>query len=166
MLDPHGLSRDFICPAQAAVPLEIFPQHVWMYISLAGPAFQEPQSFIYNEYVLGWDDNYGHLKGKASLIRKPAQTFFAADGIAGSTAANHGGHVISTLGMYTVYNMTTANPVTLADAYASRTGYAGDKQNFDLKRHNKRLNVAFCDGHVENRKIDAGGLSNIYIVAP
>ena len=121
MLDPRGLTKNFICPAQAESPLDIIPLHVYMYIPLGGVAFQEPQSYFYNEYVCGWQDNLGHLRGRGSLVHMPENTIFAGDGFGGSPTADHGGFLIGAQ-MYTVYNNTIANPVSLADALADRVG--------------------------------------------
>jgi prepilin-type processing-associated H-X9-DG protein len=33
-------------------------------------------------------------------------------------------------------------------------------------RHTGRLNVAFCDGHVDNRAITAADLATVWIKAP
>ena len=110
MLDPNGPLKPFICPAQANSPLDIQPQFVAQYVPLTPTNYVlEPQSYVYNEYVLGWQDNLGHLRGKGSLVRTPAVTMFAADGLGGSTLANHGGVGIAKP-LYTVYNMTVDYP--------------------------------------------------------
>ena len=166
MLDPNGPLRAFICPAQANSPLDIQPQIVALYIPTSGQNYtMEPQSYVYNEYVLGWEDILGHLRGKGSRVRSPVTTLFAADGLGGSTLANHGGFGLANK-LFTVYNMTTTSPVSLADAFTSRAGYAGDKQCFDKVRHAGKINIAFCDGHVEVRSLTAADLSNVWIVAP
>jgi prepilin-type processing-associated H-X9-DG protein len=43
---------------------------------------------------------------------------------------------------------------------------AGSASCFDLKRHQKKINVAFCDGHVETRDITTGDLQKIFLVPP
>ena len=172
-LDPQGLNaKYFLCPAHATSPLDILPKYEYLYLSEAGYVCQ-PQSYIFNEFVLGWNDNFtpgsqGYLRGKGSLIHKPAMTMFAADGVGGSTQANHAGNHGLPNPIYTVY-INTANPQTLADALAAPApggGVAGDSQNFDLIRHKGKINIAFCDGHVETRNITAGDLANVYISAP
>ena len=185
-LDPRGPLRNFLCPSQATSPLDILPMYEYLLIvkgtnGTSGYTCQ-PQSYIYNEYILGWNfysgtltpGNGGFLAGKASLIHQPASTMFAADGVGGSTLANHATLGGLPLPMYTVYP-NTANPTTLADAYTSGVfgGLAGDKACFDLKRHGYKINVAFCDGHVESRTITnpnspstAPDLANIWIEPP
>jgi prepilin-type processing-associated H-X9-DG protein/prepilin-type N-terminal cleavage/methylation domain-containing protein len=169
MLDPRGLTKYFVCPAQADSPKDILPQYVFMYASYGGGvSLMEPQSYMFNEYVLGWQDTYGHLRGKASLIHNPAITFFAADGLGGSTLVNHEGTGLPN-GLYTLYNMTTQVPVSVADAFNAPLmggGNAGDHQNFDLKRHDNKINIAFCDGHVETRNLTGNDLGNVWIKAP
>lgn len=184
MLSPSGVAKYFLCPSHVDAPADIVPTpHIVMTWNATFGWMEVPQSYIYNEYVLGWDDAYGHLRGKASLIHQPAQTMFAADGAGGNGGAYHGSAGPIGLPMCTVYNLTTVAPVTLADAFNAGTGpsgvnKAGDYANFDLKRHRGKMNIAFCDGHVECRDIGtsargstpqvastgANGLSTVYIV--
>jgi prepilin-type processing-associated H-X9-DG protein len=172
MLDPGGLlAKDFLCPAHASSPLDVQPTYVFMWTAGVGNYVCQPQSYIYNEFVLGWDDNYyyttplGYLRGKGSLVHKPTQTMFAADGLGGSTRANHGLNHGLANPIYTVYP-NTPSPTTLADALLSAGSFAGDTQNFDKIRHQGKINIAFCDGHVETRSITAADLANIFISAP
>jgi prepilin-type processing-associated H-X9-DG protein len=79
----------------------------------------------------------------------------------------------------TVWNNQATAPITLSDALVARKGgprdslLAGDPQNFDYLRHHGKINIAFCDGHVETRDIPvlqndpaARGFMNIYLLAP
>jgi prepilin-type processing-associated H-X9-DG protein/prepilin-type N-terminal cleavage/methylation domain-containing protein len=56
-------------------------------------------------------------------------------------------------------------PVTLADALLNN-GKAIDVSSFDLKRHDKKMNIAFLDGHVASYRITAGDLSKCYLLPP
>ena len=56
-------------------------------------------------------------------------------------------------------------PVTLADALLNN-GKAIDVSSFDLKRHDKKMNIAFLDGHVGSYRITAGDLSKVYLLPP
>jgi prepilin-type processing-associated H-X9-DG protein/prepilin-type N-terminal cleavage/methylation domain-containing protein len=183
MLNSPVTTNPFLCPAQADAPLQINPQFVFLYVSASGTSLMEPQSYIFNENALGWNDPYGDLRGKGSLIRSPALTFFAADGLGGSLFTNHAGMNGLERGVYTLYNNTTQGPVTAADAfyapsYGISSAKAGDAANFDLKRHNGKINVAFFDGHVESLSLPASvpkvtppviptcDLSRVYIIPP
>ena len=53
----------------------------------------------------------------------------------------------------------------MADALTA-DGKAGDADNFDLKRHLGKINIAFCDGHVETRDISVKSLTGVYLLAP
>ena len=64
-----------------------------------------------------------------------------------------------------VYGVSVAPTMTLADALTG-DGLAGDPQNFDLHRHRGKINIAFCDGHVETRSITPQDLSSVYLMAP
>jgi prepilin-type N-terminal cleavage/methylation domain-containing protein/prepilin-type processing-associated H-X9-DG protein len=171
-LDPHGLTANFLCPSQANSPVDINPQYVYMYATFSPgeKSMMVPQSYVFNEYVLGWDDNLGHLRGKGGLVHQPGLTMFAMDGLGGSITANHEGFGPFSNGLYTVYNNTTQLPVTLANAFTAPQpmggGPAGDPDSFDPKRHHGKINIAFCDGHVETRNITAADLNNVYIAAP
>jgi prepilin-type processing-associated H-X9-DG protein/prepilin-type N-terminal cleavage/methylation domain-containing protein len=168
-LDPKGLNaKFFLCPSHAVSPLDVLPKIEYLFYVDPHEYSCQPQSYIFNEYIVGWNDNLGYLQGKGSLLHQPALTMFAADGNGGATTTNHPGIGGLPNPMYTVYSNTTTGPVSLANAYtapAFGVGIAGDKANFDLVRHRGRMNIAFCDGHVETRSITLAGLSNVWIVA-
>jgi prepilin-type processing-associated H-X9-DG protein len=171
--------RHFLCPSQATSASEIVsPGSPPLLYECIQPgtvfAYTESQSYIYNEGVLGWDTmtpSLGRLRGQASKVRQPALTFFAADGVPG-LGANYrldplpwpGLGLTPPIGMYTIYNNTGILPVTLGDAF-KENGKAGDSTNFDKKRHQGKINVAFCDGHVETRNVTFADMQKIYILA-
>jgi prepilin-type processing-associated H-X9-DG protein len=174
--DAHGFIRHFLCPSQASnvndlyqVPLlySLNPSNGdWCYYTQAG-------SYIFNEAILGYDDGFGRLRGQASQVRQQAKSMFAADGLGGSTSTLRTASFaifIRGLPMLTVYNNVSNPPVTLADALTARTvngvQLAGDPENFDLHRHRGKMNIAFCDGHVETRNITAADLNSVYLLAP
>jgi prepilin-type processing-associated H-X9-DG protein/prepilin-type N-terminal cleavage/methylation domain-containing protein len=178
-LDPLGLNaKYFLCPAQATSPLDIKPTLEFLYITIPGGYVCQPQSYIFNEFVVGWDENpdpqvphttLGFLRGKGSLIHQPAITMFAADGNGGSIRSNHATFGQSPAPIFTVLINTRAVPVSLADAFnapkGTGGGNAGDNENFDLIRHRGRMNIAFCDGHVETRSITSKDLANVWLSA-
>jgi prepilin-type N-terminal cleavage/methylation domain-containing protein/prepilin-type processing-associated H-X9-DG protein len=56
-------------------------------------------------------------------------------------------------------------PVTLADALLNN-GKAIDQTSFDQKRHERKMNIAFLDGHVATFRITVGDLEKVYLLPP
>jgi prepilin-type N-terminal cleavage/methylation domain-containing protein/prepilin-type processing-associated H-X9-DG protein len=205
--DTSGVLKNFVCPSQANSVNEL-PQTCWLYTGTdyANPGvavgFDASISYFFNEAVLGDNDVISstgvtagsRLRGEASLIRQPARTIFAADGLGGSTKTRgnsaefkeiNGGATVLLPDM-TIWNKQAYAPVTLSDAVIGNHGklIAGDPNNFDQIRHHGKMNIAFCDGHVESVDIPpftldpisgnstflhdptAAGLKNIYLLAP
>jgi len=129
-------------------------------------AYYEPQSYIFNEAVLGWADanTSGRLQGKASLIRQSAKTMLISDGLGGTLYSSRYPYNLG-MGMATLYNISPNPPVTVADALQN-DGNAGDPECFDIKRHRGKMNIGFCDGHVEVRNITVNDLASVYLLAP
>jgi prepilin-type processing-associated H-X9-DG protein len=161
-LDQTDYIRNFLCPSQTTTPTEL-PNLI---ISACGNpvslCWQDQQSYVYNEAVMGVNDTYGRLRGLSTQIHQPAQTFFAIDGVGGAT--NHYPGTSITIPMVTIYNKQKNHSATLADALAGT--YAGDPQTFDLLRHQGKVNIACFDGHVETRNITAKYLAGIFVLAP
>ncbi len=190
MYDPSSFIRNFLCPSQANDFEELAPQSppfvsfLYTCPNSSPDSFQyysEPLSYIWNEAILGWNvaanpiqNNpgipLGRLQGKANQVHQPALTMFAADGLHGVAGTEIGGY-----GAFTLCNWATA-PVTMADALNGATGSppsgingtvrASDPACFDTKRHAGKINVAFCDGHVECRSITTKDLKQVYLLAP
>ena len=171
-----------MCPSQLPTAREVYTP-MFMSVPVANLAgipeasYSTRQSYIFNERVLGWNDLGGCLRGKASRVRQPAVTLFAADGLPGNVR----GSVLwadptyspvttaeSPIGapMGVLYTLTPNPGVSLADAYTDRVGYAGNSGNFDAKRHRGKMNVAFCDGHVATVDVSPGGLADVWLAAP
>jgi prepilin-type processing-associated H-X9-DG protein len=180
MYDPKSYMRSFVCPAQVNDFGELAPMAPAQASELyycnnanAGIDYQqlwaEPDSYVWNEAILGWNDSLGRLRGKSSRIRQPAMTIFAADGVHGGIGTEY-----PNIGTFTLCNFTATPPVTMADALNGATGSwsyspsikAGDSACFDKKRHQGLINVAFCDGHVESRTISTKDLQKIFLLAP
>jgi prepilin-type processing-associated H-X9-DG protein/prepilin-type N-terminal cleavage/methylation domain-containing protein len=185
-LDNTGVVRNFLCPGQANTVPEL-QQLGWLDCEVSSTAsnanntgYLEQVSYVFNEYVLGFDDTKGRLRGQASQVRQPASTMFAMDGFGGSARSRQtdnfkpiGVQPVGTPGppwpVYTVYNLQPQvglhsayyGPITLADALTraipagSGSFVAGDANNFDQLRHKGKMNIAFCDGHVDVRTIPA-----------
>jgi prepilin-type processing-associated H-X9-DG protein/prepilin-type N-terminal cleavage/methylation domain-containing protein len=174
----QGFIRNFLCPSQASSASEILGLNpgILFFCNAANSTevaecYFEAQSYIFNEAVLGWNDNLGRLRGQVGRIRQPALTMFAADGLFGPPNPNGNPSRIDTfsnfygVGMYTVFNNTNAAPITMGDCF-KENGYAGDNVSLDKIRHQKKINVAFCDGHVETKNITFADLQKVYILAP
>jgi prepilin-type processing-associated H-X9-DG protein/prepilin-type N-terminal cleavage/methylation domain-containing protein len=175
----QGFIRNFLCPSQASSASEILGLNPGILYYSNAPAgsteselvYFEAQSYIYNEAVLGWNDSLGRLRGQVGRIRQPALTMFAADGLFGPPNPNGSPSRIDTfsnfygVGMFTVFNNTNAAPITMGDCF-KENGYAGDNTSLDKIRHQKKMNIAFCDGHVDSKNITFADLQKVYILAP
>jgi prepilin-type processing-associated H-X9-DG protein len=186
MYDPRSFIVNFMCPGQANDFGELAPQapaaSSFLYCcNNSAESFQyysEPTSYIWNEAILGWNPGanpsqgvtglpIGRLQGHANQVRQPALTMFGCDGLHGAI-----GSEIANYGAFTLCNWTTA-PVTMADALNGSSGAAPsasqkatDPACFDKKRHQGKMNIAFCDGHVESRNITTRDLSGVFLLAP
>jgi prepilin-type N-terminal cleavage/methylation domain-containing protein/prepilin-type processing-associated H-X9-DG protein len=160
--DDSGYIANFLCPSQTTTQSEL-PN---LLINTSGNPvtvfWQDQQSYVYNEAVMGMNDTYGRLRGLSTQIHQPAQTFFAMDGVGGAT--NHYPGTSIAIPMVTIYNKQIHHSATLADALAGT--YAGDPQNFDLLRHQGRANIACFDGHVEPCSITSKDLARFWVIAP
>ncbi len=185
--------RNFLCPSQATDPGQIgvpdAPNGGWtpgfpILYATSNPAatYSQRMSYIWNEYVLGWDvaSTAGQsvttyptrrLQGKVGRVRLPQQTMLVADGL-GSVGRADNAPGVAGYALATVYNTGAVDanggmirPVALSDALAGNA-LAGNPRSFDLKRHGGQVNVGFVDGHAESRNLTAGDLATVYIVAP
>lgn len=119
------------------------------------------QSYVVNEMVFGVNDAMGRLRGKASRVRRPAQTVMLADGLAGLPRGNL---LNSKMGWITFINYTPKGPITLADAL-NNPSKAGDAKSFDRYRHRGKINVAYFDGHAETLQITTKDLERAFLIA-
>jgi prepilin-type processing-associated H-X9-DG protein/prepilin-type N-terminal cleavage/methylation domain-containing protein len=176
MTDPRGFMRNFVCPSQATDVTEISISGTVLAGTTPDYAVysNQLQSYIYNEAVLGWDDAFGRLRGKAVLVRRPSATMLAADGVPGldqdawrPSTASFFLAFDSEAGYATVYNNSTLT-TTLGDCFSHRfykgTMLGGDVANFDLSRHRGQMNIAFCDGHVESKDVSMKGLQSVLLL--
>ena len=177
LADDGGFLRNFLCPSQVSsisdMPLQSQPM---LYIGVDSEYIIweiEPISYIYNEALLGWGqqtpfngyaDMYNRKHGNSRLVRQADKTMFVADGLPGPIYDSRLPYITGS-GMATLYNIATQPPVTMADALADN-GLAGDTANFDTLRHHGKINIGFCDGHVETRNITPADLAHVYLLAP
>jgi prepilin-type processing-associated H-X9-DG protein/prepilin-type N-terminal cleavage/methylation domain-containing protein len=103
-------------------------------------------SYNFNEDALGQcflSDNVTpgyRLCGNINLIRRQADELFLGDGLARTNATG------AIKAFVSPSSGATATPYSLADVYANLDGlHTGI---FDLKRHGRKINVAYFDGHV------------------
>ena len=170
--DDFGFIKNFLCPSQAGSVSEL-QQLPMLYICPVKTGwgstivwYTESMSYMYNEAALGWGDPFtsNRGQGKASNIRQASRTMFVADGLGGSVYESRFPYPTGSP-MASLYNIANYPPVTMADALTG-DGLAGDPQNFDLKRHHGKINIGFCDGHVETRNITVSDLSSVFLMAP
>ncbi len=120
----------------------------------------EASHYAINEALLGWSDTFRRRQGRTAGVRRPTETMLLMD----ANASFKHNPLAFGLGWTTVTNLTAVAPVTLADAYTD-DGLAGSSDNFDALRHKGRVNVAFVDGHAENRVISARSLTSVDLIA-
>jgi prepilin-type processing-associated H-X9-DG protein len=178
-MDALGLSRNFLCPSQAANMADLI-QLPFSFIAFNSNgdefSFAVAGSYLYNEAICGWGFDNIRLHGNASQVRQPAATMFVCDGLMGDPMDAHvgpltGGGEPGGQALATLYNSDGVGaPVTMADALVGDGNgpneKAGDSANFDLIRHRGKINIGFCDGHVETRDISVKSLTSVFLLAP
>jgi len=143
-----NVQRVFTCPAD---PHATDPQYVGVYIEGGIPSGSIPMldgSYAYSEASLGWGDDgdgsgcIGHsrARGMLSRIAHPADVIMLGDGQRRLEAADH-----------TAAFFDHAPEISLFECYTENG--AGTRDVFDLQRHNKNMNILFCDGHGETFQI-------------
>ena len=123
------------------------------YANLKG--IREMTSFMFNEYVLGQlkyspDKQIYRLLGRIDRVRFPSKVFYIADGEPKSDR------------WITVWDFVEVrgdNLYNYNDAYDK----SGLMQQFDPKRHNKVMNTAYADGHVQGHVLSREALKDILI---
>jgi prepilin-type processing-associated H-X9-DG protein/prepilin-type N-terminal cleavage/methylation domain-containing protein len=136
-LDRGVIRKLFTCPAQLeplpGLMIGSFP------IGWFGPLV--PTSYAYNEGVFGFEGNSTHrLRGNLGKAKPSPEIVFMGDGLPRSDGQQP----------FIAWYPFDAGRCTLADAYTQKGG-AGLPSEFDLLRHPRyRMNVVFCDGHVQS----------------
>lgn len=114
----------------------------------------------FNEGVLGFDDRdpgVRRLRGRKVSIRDPSRTLLTGD-------MNSANNFITVMTWRPPLDLN-AGVTTLAD-FLPVEGATVDpvKDQFDRNRHAGRINLAFADGHVDGRRIEAGDLQSVRVV--
>jgi prepilin-type processing-associated H-X9-DG protein/prepilin-type N-terminal cleavage/methylation domain-containing protein len=161
---PDGYLRLFYCPAHISDAKEATYAFVLYAGGGSGPEFWHllRQSYVVNEAFLGWNDALGRRRGDMATVNRVGEVFLAADGLPAPRPGAAGPYPHATV-VNKIRPSAAAGPITLADALAGNTR-AGDPGNFDHRRHNGRINVAFLDGHVENLPLQPGPLSRVLLL--
>jgi prepilin-type N-terminal cleavage/methylation domain-containing protein/prepilin-type processing-associated H-X9-DG protein len=128
-------------------------------------------SYGFNEGPLGWADStgsnqggvYGHsrLRGNTARFPHASQLMLLSD------AKPRGPTATEDPNSWMLFNDSDVD-ATLGDWYDGVINKnphknTGDPTLVDLNRHNKRMIVAFADGHVENLMMDEGTLSKVSV---
>jgi len=158
-LNTGTLEKMFICPSDRdggwlGFTIAEYTGGLW-----TGPVSR--QSYAFNEAVLGIAEppeggvtqRGCRFRGNLAKVRGTTQTFLMTD------STNLRGGSPSHPGILVYYN-TRLNQ-TLADVYYNNA--SGDSVNFDRNRHRGRINISFCDGHVESMTIDPKSLSRVFL---
>jgi prepilin-type processing-associated H-X9-DG protein len=131
-------------------------------IMIAGSGFEGVKvasSYAYNEGLLGYEDWSPHRRrGDLRAANPASEIVFMTDGLPRTEMA---------LG-YAAWYTTPQGRCTLADCYTNVNGSyaAGVASQFDLFRHPRfRINIVFCDGHVESLVITQRDLERAVLLA-
>ena len=137
-IDQGIVRKIFTCPSQ------LEPQAGIMIGGLGSWAgVRVPTSYVYNEGLLGFEASPHRLRGKLSKANPAAEIVFLTDGLPRSDDTP-----------YNAWYPPAEGRFTLGDVYANN-GPGGDPTQFDPFRHPQfRMNVVFCDGHVETLVIN------------
>ena len=149
------LQRLFTCPAQENPPPAIMiagPRMSWI-----GPT--PPCSYAYNEQLLGFNARSDtRYRGRLSRASPSSQIIFMTDGLP-RTEFGEG---------FIAWFSSRPGKATLADCYTNDNGAytVGIASQFDPFRHpHQKMNVSFCDGHVEVLTITLKDLERGVLVA-
>jgi prepilin-type processing-associated H-X9-DG protein/prepilin-type N-terminal cleavage/methylation domain-containing protein len=174
-----GVWRRFMCPDTNALEkvkynddpndANVVDQGTMMAIvvgSQAWSAWATNSDYGLNEGVFGYhyDPRFGstRLGGNMTRIKRPSEVALFTDAVARKSPALS----FMPLGWITwTPALSVTGPVTLADAW-DNNGRAESKDNFDLYRHSRRMNIGFLDGHVETVPLTKEALEKIYLLPP
>src|SRR5438874_6568335 len=99
-------------------------------------------SYAYNEMILGFNaGSDSRYRGRLSRASPASQIIFMTDGLP-RTEFGEG---------FIAWYSSRPGKATLADCFSNDNGTfkCGVASQFDYFRHHQKMNVSFCDGHVE-----------------
>ncbi len=184
----RGIWKHFMCPATDSyntgprtIAGVVYPENQGTVVSVfLGASIQYVWSsngdYVLNEGVMGMDNtpNVRRLAGNLTRVSDPSSTMLMTDGIrrrdrpepSAFPSFNDGWQVWSPRDPAGQAGVSSRRAVTLSEVFDASNGAATSIQNFDLKRHRGKINIAFVDGHVETRQINAKDLARVYILPP
>jgi prepilin-type processing-associated H-X9-DG protein/prepilin-type N-terminal cleavage/methylation domain-containing protein len=150
--NPRGVRKIFTCPAQS----DFTPGVI---VAGGGPRWIGPTflgSYGYNEGFLDCEaEPTRRLRGQINKVKRSSETMFMCDALPRITSADMA---------FIAFFPGGDGTITLADCFNEENG-SGMRSQFDLQRHQKRINVTFCDGHCESLMIETNDLSRVLILA-
>jgi prepilin-type processing-associated H-X9-DG protein/prepilin-type N-terminal cleavage/methylation domain-containing protein len=174
-----GVWRRFMCPDTDALEkakanddpndANVVDQGTMMVVvvgDVAYSAWATNSDYGLNEGVFGYhyDGRYlsNRLGGNMARIRRPSEVALFTDAVARKAPAAS----FMPLGWITwTPSATGVGAATLGDAWEN-DGRVESRENFDVLRHSKRMNVGFLDGHVETVPLQKEALEKVYLIPP
>jgi len=175
--DPEGPWKHFMCPDTDSRDrpkynndpndANLKGQGVMLQTEVGGSGpmvWAHNTDYGFNEGVFGYhsDAKYSlnRLRGNIAKVRRSSEVALFTDAIPSKSNTIVGFEWISW-----APSLAGTGPATLGDAFAS-TGRATTFDMFDVRRHGKRINVVYVDGHVETMPIEKGDLDRVFLVVP
>jgi prepilin-type N-terminal cleavage/methylation domain-containing protein/prepilin-type processing-associated H-X9-DG protein len=149
----HGIvQKIFTCPAQ----LEPEPSLMIGNIDADWSAPLLACSYAYNEGLMGFEKTPRRLRGNLSKARPASEDIFMTDGVPRRETS---------INPFIAWFPPPQGRCSLADIYTLMPE-CGMASQFDLLRHPRyRMNIVFCDGHVEAMIISEKELSRALVLA-
>src|SRR5205814_3140740 len=111
-------------------------------------------SYAFNEGVLGFEGNYyKRLRANLTKVHPAAGIIFMSDGLPRAEGEHH----------FIAWSSAPEGRTTLADCYTDGNGTSdsGYHSQFDQLRHpHFRMNIVYCDGHVDALAINLRDLEH------